>query len=269
MVKDVSIRARHLCRANPICSRFINLRPKVSIRARHLCQANRQDYYLLPGAAKFESAPDISVGRTPGPETIHGGTGVVSIRARHLCRANRGRYPTYRHRSRVSIRARHLCRANHPDTQSRLAPSHVSIRARHLCRANHLKPGRVDHMVKFQSAPDISVGRTHVRLLLLRPKEVSIPRPTSLSGERQQKRPRFAATRSFQSAPDISVGRTYLDIGLRLHVDVSIRARHLCRANRGTYNRPEHGCSQAPLSANSSTTGSPEIIQTDRHSRSA
>ena len=63
---------------------------EVSIRARHLCQANRQDYYLLPGAAKFQSAPDISVGRTRRIPPV-GCSLRVSIRARHLCRANHER----------------------------------------------------------------------------------------------------------------------------------------------------------------------------------
>src|SRR5688500_9318227 len=84
--------------------------------------------------------------------------------------------------------------------------------------------------LRFQSAPDISVGRNRPAVAVTQAPGIFNPRPTSLSGETRTG-PFVAAPVRFQSAPDISVGETGLQQRRRgRSPDVSIRARHLCRA---------------------------------------
>ena len=131
---------------------------QVSIRARHVCRAMPRRDYWPTARFPFQSAPGTCAGRcyrptstkprricfNPRPARVPGDALMidpdgnvtwVSIRARHVCRAMRSGASISVKSYLVSIRARHVCRAM-PFRIERLGGELlVSIRARHVCRA--------------------------------------------------------------------------------------------------------------------------------------
>ena len=85
---DVSIHARHCCRANRIAKHKEAEAAKVSIHARHCCRANRHDVSLENSAKVFQSTPGIAAGRIADTLRDDYKLLYVSIHARHCCRAN-------------------------------------------------------------------------------------------------------------------------------------------------------------------------------------
>ncbi len=154
----------------------------VSIHARHCCRATRRLLRLDCHGLKFQSTPDIAVGRhlrlphqasartsfNPRPTLLSGDTVrashiagfcEVSIHARHCCRATRAADHWPGGPVRVSIHARHCCRTT-PRCLLLVEPCHVvSIHARHCCRATHTIDRSWYGLRLFQSTPDIAVGR--------------------------------------------------------------------------------------------------------------
>ena len=163
---------------------FTRLASEVSIHARHCCRANRHG------------------GRSSG--TVNR----VSIHARHCCRANHRAVSRRGSHVLVSIHARHCCRANPPDAFLYDKFREVSIHARHCCRANQPMVVNVAALLLFQSTPGIAAGRIPKCIGRTGCLSSFNPRPALLPGESQ---------------PCSGTGKTS---------EVSIHARHCCRANR-------------------------------------
>ena len=88
-VVDVSIHARHRCRAILCYKKTSAESDIVSIHARHRCRAILVEAKHLRPLPMFQSTPDIAAGRSAlGAATVAGQL-IVSIHARHRCRAIR------------------------------------------------------------------------------------------------------------------------------------------------------------------------------------
>ena len=132
----------------------------------------------------------------------------------------------------------------------------VSIRARHHCRAKRIRSNSSGVSFRFQSAPDITVGRNAVPLPKPSSADCFNPRPTSLSGEtckngcsstmfRVSIRARHHCRAKllpdmykpdalgFNPRPTSLSGETWMEECIRGWRKVSIRARHHCRAKHG------------------------------------
>ena len=128
----------------------------------------------------------------------------------------------------------------------------VSIRARHVCRAMKAlegvpqvdmgfnpRPARVPgdgaklrqklRQKKFQSAPGTCAGRWPWKRSGIRRGTSFNPRPARVPGDVREVRPRFAFV-EFQSAPGTCAGRCSQCKVIYGKTEVSIRARHVCRA---------------------------------------
>ncbi len=134
--RDVSIRARHACRAMLVETGYTFTRNKVSIRARHACRAMHERI------------------------SLSGLDQVVSIRARHACRAMQCP-PRRADRRRQPFQSAPGTRAGRcpPPLRVNTTMHPVSIRARHACRAMPGLHGHFARLLMFQSAPGTRAGR--------------------------------------------------------------------------------------------------------------
>ena len=157
-VTNVSIHARHCCRANRVDRDRWHIDSRVSIHARHCCRANHPHRARPRHPHLFQSTPGIAAGRIKEKQ-IAAAISAVSIHARHCCRANRNRRPVGRSRCAVSIHARHCCRANHPRVRKK-----ASVKV-------------------FQSTPGIAAGRIVTAAAAILRLRCFNPRPALLPGE--------------------------------------------------------------------------------------
>ena len=131
----------------------------------------------------FQSAPGLTVGRCHG----------VWIFANDI--------------ADVSIRARPHGRAMHHAVVALFARAGVSIRARPHGRAMPSSLMLAACLMKFQSAPGLTVGRCCAVRLLDGSRDCFNPRPASRSGDACPRPRRKLAPPPFQSAPGLTVGR--------------------------------------------------------------
>ncbi len=113
---------------------------EVSIHARHCCRATPTGCRGEATFMMFQSTPDIAVGRHVAGDRLPAGHSAVSIHARHCCRATRASLAAstalvaFQSTPDIAV-GRHTCGAVIASRHSS-----VSIHARHCCRAT--RPGR-------------------------------------------------------------------------------------------------------------------------------
>ena len=159
VVVDVSIHARHHCRAT--LPKSTSRDSDIRFQSTPGITAGRHTRVTLmaPARSWFQSTPGITAGRHAAARYQPLRLGLVSIHARHHCRATPPEIcseypdtsgfnprpaslpgdtqpdPAGRQAHRVSIHARHHCRATLPNRQKGRWNRAVSIHARHHCRA--------------------------------------------------------------------------------------------------------------------------------------
>ena len=208
----------------------------VSIHARHCCRANRSVIFSSNTKNKFQSTPGIAAGRIPHrrhgflPFRLFQSTPGIAA-GRILLLAFDG--PAML----VSIHARHCCRANHALFRTIDTISEVSIHARHCCRANPTPPPRHRSANAFQSTPGIAAGRIHRRPGARNPDHRFNPRPALLPGESQRSTLDVGRVKRFNPRPALLPGESAQQNRIPEARQVSIHARHCCRANLSPCNR--------------------------------
>ena len=234
----VSIHARHRCRAIPIDHRARRNRQK--FQSTPDIAAGRSALRLsanAPKGARFQSTPDIAAGRSQGRECVGavdvvfqstpdiaagrslGGIGAQrdgglfqstpDIAAGRSVGLGFNFAQFSRFQSTPDIAAGRSDR-DHDHMGAVVA---VSIHARHRCRA-------------IRSCPGSGCERTGC----------FNPRPTSLPGDPWRVSPQWLSLWLFQSTPDIAAGRSLItDASTQAKIDVSIHARHRCRAIHGVF----------------------------------
>ena len=180
--REVSIRARHVCRAMPFYHSPGRREAEVSIRARHVCRAMRGARSATNDDRLFQSAPGTCAGRCASNFQQFArrwlfqsapGTCAGRCVVRHRLRVTRWRFNprparvpgdatslgSVANKPVVSIRARHVCRAMPGFFCRTDEKTHVSIRARHVCRAMQASGATRIKLWWFQSAPGTCAGR--------------------------------------------------------------------------------------------------------------
>ena len=202
----------------------------VSIRARHHCRAIRRLSCFTKTSWCFNPRP-ASLPGDPVIEAAIDDQGRVSIRARHHCRAILAVLCWIKRLSAVSIRARHHCRAIHPsvfcaDERCCFNPRPASLPGDPTSqRTRRLK-------TMFQSAPGITAGRSRVGCYSGIALSLFQSAPGITAGRSLRPTPQAASTQGFNPRPASLPGDPPPDARSLPAGQVSIRARHHCRAIR-------------------------------------
>ena len=255
MLRNVSIHARHCCRANHDGAARPAQQDRVSIHARHCCRANPTKTQNSSAKTSFQSTPGIAAGRIEelvvteaACDLFQSTPGIAAGRIIQLRRQQR--------RARSFNPRPALLPGESLGTSEADARCVVSIHARHCCRANHRCPRYARSMRRFQSTPGIAAGRIDGVITFKDASKCFNPRPALLPGESRcsassqwatfcfNPRPALLPGESvvptgakrangvFQSTPGIAAGRIAMSPLLTPLPPVSIHARHCCRANR-------------------------------------
>ena len=156
----------------------------------------------------FQSAPGTCAGRCNATPVLRNKPRSFNPRpARVPGDARPPRYP--KALARVSIRARHVCRAMHAIAQAEVNRLEVSIRARHVCRA-----------MPTRRAPLASRSRCFN------------PRPARVPGDAGVAPGKPRVRQGFNPRPARVPGDALILSECKVSDQVSIRARHVCRAMR-------------------------------------
>jgi len=207
----------------------LNLGIEVSIRARHCCRAMQHKSSTIDRGHKFQSAPGIAAGRCVRTTEKHyakwvfqSAPGIAAGRC-EVCRPHPTRFQGFNPRPALlpgdadfsTLPCVDACSFNpRPALLPGDARQHecarscdrVSIRARHCCRAMRDAEFMDKAGVLFQSAPGIAAGRC------------------------KSKHCRHRLITCFNPRPALLPGDACSDKSLTEVLAVSIRARHCCRA---------------------------------------
>ena len=130
----------------------------------------------------------------------------------------------------VSIHARHQCRAIPWPFDVPNSLRWVSIHARHQCRAILRECWRCDADGSFQSTPGINAGRSSSTVGGEAFLVVFQSTPGINAGRSARRKCHLTPTAKFQSTPGINAGRSSQTWFDAIKCNVSIHARHQCRA---------------------------------------
>ncbi len=156
---------------------------QVSIHARHQCRANPSPCSTHAALPQFQSTPGINAGRISAlGRLMRWSSGCFNPRPASM--PGESIYcPTRDRIGRVSIHARHQCRANPNEKRAHRAASEVSIHARHQCRANPSYSGSGCSSRCFNPRPASMPGESVLLLICWLHVSCFNPRPASMPGE--------------------------------------------------------------------------------------
>ena len=250
---NVSIRARHVCRAMLLLAaskRAIDMFQSAPGTCAGRCKGGEKSRM---SELEFQSAPGTCAGRC-SPVLVFCGLdflfqsapGTCAGRCHPTCDPPSGqkcfnprpaRVPgdaltprSAKPVTLVSIRARHVCRAMPVVCTCSASEIDVSIRARHVCRAMPTRRMCWPMPPLFQSAPGTCAGRCEIRSRWQCVVRRFNPRPARVPGD-------AALVRHGNSGALVSIRARHVCRAMRAgavrcaaRAHVSIRARHVCRA---------------------------------------